>query len=110
MELSAQVEEYVLTSQTLEALNTATLGIVCFRVNPADDGLEEAVLGKVNRIVLARMFWDDPAFMSSTLLHGTFALRMCISNHTTTWDDVRETLEAVERFGREALSKGDALA
>ena len=29
--------------------------------------------------------------------------------HTTTWDDVRETLEAVERFGQEALSKSDAL-
>ena len=50
------------------------------------------------------MFWDDPAFMSSTLLRGTFVLRMCIINHTTTWDDVRETLHAVERFGSEALS------
>ena len=35
---------------------------------------------------------------------------MCIINHTTTWDDVRETLEAVERFGREALSKSDVSA
>ncbi len=34
---------------------------------------------------------------------------MCIVNHPTTWDDVRETMEAVERFGRETLSKGDAL-
>ena len=78
---------------------------MCFRVNPADEGLGEEALDKVNRAVLARMFWDDPAFVSSTLLHGTFALRMCILNHTTTWDDVRETLEAVERFGRDALSK-----
>ena len=51
------------------------------------------------------LFWDDPAFVSSTLLHGTFALRLCILNYTTTWDDVRETLKAVERFGKEALSK-----
>ncbi len=107
MELAASAEAYVRASAVLEAMNTATLGIVCFRVNPADSDLDEAELDKVNRIVLARMFWDDPAFMSSTLLHGTFALRMCIVNHTTTWDDVRETLEAVERFGREALSKSD---
>lgn len=60
--------------------------------------------------MLARLFWDDPAVVSSTLLHGTFALRMCIINHTTTWDDVRKTLAAVECFGRDALSKGDALA
>ncbi len=105
MELSAQAEEYVQASPILEALSAATLGIVCFRVNPANRNLDEQVLDTVNRTVLARMFWDDPAFMSSTLLHGTFALRMCIINHTTTWDDVRETLEAVERFGLEALSK-----
>ena len=104
MELSARADEYVRASSLLEPLNAATLGIVCFRVNPADGDLGEDVLDEVNRTILARMFWDDPAFMSSTLLHGTFALRMCIINHTTTWDDVRETLEAVERFGREALS------
>ncbi len=109
MELAAAAEEYVRASSLLEAMNTPTLGIVCFRVNPAGADLDEEALDKINRTVLARMFWDDPAFMSSTLLHGTFALRMCIINHTTTWDDVRETLEAVERFGQEALSKSDAL-
>ena len=110
MELAAQANDYVRASPVLQSLNTPTLGIVCFRVNPADGGLDEETLDKINRTVLARMFWDDPAFMSSTLLRGTFALRMCIINHATTWDDVRETLEAVERFGGEALSKGDALA
>ena len=109
MDLSRQAEAYVRDSPLLEAMNAVTLGIVCFRFNPADDNLGEAVLDKVNRAVLARMFWDDPAFMSSTTLHGVFALRMCIINHTTTWDDVRDTLEAVERFGNETLTKGDAL-
>ncbi len=110
MELAAQANDYVRASPVLQSLNTPKLGIVCFRVNPADGGLDEETLDKVNRTVLARMFWDDPAFMSSTLLRGTFALRMCIINHATTWNDVRETLEAIERFGGEALSKGDALA
>ena len=105
MELSAQAEEYVRESSMLEALNSATLGIVCFRVNPADEELDEEALDKINRIVLARMFWDDRAFMSSTMLRGKFALRMCIVNYATTWDDVRETLEAVERFGKDALLK-----
>ena len=109
MELAASAEEYVRASSLLEAMNTPTLGIVCFRVNPAGADLDEKALDKINRTVLARMFWDDPAFMSSTMLHGSFALRMCIINHNTTWDDVRETLEAVERFGQEALSKSDAL-
>ena len=109
MELAARAEAHVRASPVLEAMSAATLGIVCFRVNPADRELDEAALEKLNRNVLVRMFWDDPAFMSSTLLHGTFALRMCIINHNTTWNDVRETLEAVEKFGKEALSKIDAL-
>ena len=105
MELAVQAEDHIRASPVLEALNVASLGIVCFRVDPADADLDEETLDRANRIVLARMFWDDRAFMSSTMVRGTFALRMCIVNHTTTWDDVRETLEAIERFGKEALSK-----
>ena len=108
MELAARAEAHVRASPVLEAMSAATLGIVCFRVNSADSDLDESALEEVNRTVLARMFWDDLAFISSTLLHGTFALRMCIINHNTTWDDVRETLEAVERFGKQALEKSDA--
>lgn len=50
-----------------------------------------------------QMFWEERAFISSTLLHRKFALRMCVVNHSTTWADVRETLETIERFGREAV-------
>ena len=105
MDLAVRAEEHVRSSPVLEPLNQVTLGVVCFRINPADGDLNEEALDEINRTVLARTFWEDRAFMSSTLLHGTFALRLCILNHTTTWDDVRETLEAIERFGREALLK-----
>ncbi len=52
---------------------------------------------------MAGIFWGDPALISYTLLQGTFSLRLCILNHTTTWDDVRETLEAIERSGSAAV-------
>ena len=58
-----------------------------------------------NREVLARLFWDDPAFVSSAVPGGRFSLRLCIVNHNTTWDDVRETLSAAERFGQDAFSR-----
>ena len=106
MELAEQAQEYVRESPVLEMLTPVSLGIVCFRVNPGDAGLDEKVLEEINRTVLARIFWDDKAFVSSTLLKGKFALRFCIINHTTTWDDVHETLETIERFGKEALEKG----
>lgn len=105
MSLATQAEEHVLKSYTMEMLLPASLGIVCFRINPDDADLDEESLERINRNVLVRVFWEDRALMSSTLLRGMFSLRLCIVNYTTTWDDVRETLEAIERFGKEALSE-----
>ena len=48
------------------------------------------------------MFWGERAFLSSTMVNKRFVLRLCIVNHNSTWDDVRETLEAVERHALEA--------
>ncbi len=107
MELAARAEKYVQESAVLEFLTPVSLGIVCFRINPADRDHDEKALEQINRTVLARVFWEDRAFLSSTLLHGTFALRLCIINHNTNWDDVRETLEAAERFGVEASARSN---
>ena len=103
IELAERAERYIADSPLLEVTTTASLGIVCFRINPGGATVDEKGLDEINRNVLARVFWDDLAFLSSTSLHGQFALRMCVINHTTTWDDVRETLETIERFGRESL-------
>ena len=108
MELAHRAGEYVRESPMLEFLTPVSLGIVCFRINPAEADLDEAALEQINRTVLARIFWEDRAFLSSTLLHKTFARRLCIVNHSTTWDDVRETLQAAERFGREAATPAPA--
>ena len=105
MELATQAEEYIRTSAILEMTNPVSLGIVCFWINPTDTDLDEEGLEEINRNALARVFWEDSSFISSTRFRGIFSLRLCILNHTTAWDDVRETLEAIERFGREALSK-----
>ena len=90
-------------------MSVQTFGVAAFRravsrrmklAGQAEAGLGEEALEEINRTVLVRIFWDDKEFVSSTLLNGKLALRFCISNHNTTWDDVRET---IERFGKEAL-------
>ncbi len=103
LDLTRRAEAYVETSPVLELVTPVSLGVICFRVNPGD-GRDERSLEDVNRNVLARVFWDDLAFFSSTALKGVFSLRMCIVNHTTTWEDVRMTLDLVVRLGREALA------
>ena len=105
MDLAARAEDHVRESPFLELLNPASLGIICFRFNPGTNNIDEDGLEQINRAILARIFWEDPAFLSSTTLKGIFSLRLCIINHNTTWDDVRETLEAVRRFGTAAQSQ-----
>ena len=103
IELAERAARHIADSRLLELLAPVSLGITCFRVNPEGGAKTEEALHRINRNVLARVFWEERAFMSSTLLRGRFALRLCVINHTTTWDDIRETLEAIERFGEEAL-------
>ena len=42
-----------------------SLGIVCFRINPGGADLDEDALTAINRNVLARIFWEARAFISS---------------------------------------------
>ena len=109
VDLANRAASCVESSPALELLTPASAGIICFRVNPAGAELDEAELLRINKKVLARVFWDGRAFISSTSLHDTFALRMCVINHTTTWDDVRETLEDITRFGMEATASAERI-
>ena len=98
LDLTTRAAEYVRESRSLE-LMSESLGIVCFRVHSGN--VSEDVLDNMNRRVLAHLFWDGQSFLSSTMVNKRFVLRLCILNHNTTWDDVRETLEAVERLAAE---------
>lgn len=104
IELAARAEEFVRASEVLEIANPASLGILCFRVNPVGTHMDEDALERLNDGVQSRVIETGTAMMSSTRLRGRYSLRLCILNHNTTWDDVRETLEAIERFGLEAVS------
>ncbi len=105
--LAARAQEYAEASSILDVVSPASLGVVCLRVKPKNVDMDDATLEEINRKVLAHMFWDDRAFMSSASPHGKFSLRLCIINHNTRWNDVQETLEAIERFGADAIRGGD---
>ena len=95
MDLARRAADYIENDSVLELMTPVSLGVVCFRVNPADSDRSEETVDRINREVLARVFWDELAFFSSTSLRGVHALRMCILNHTTTWEDVQRTLQLV---------------
>ncbi len=103
MEYASRAEVHISGRSGLEQLNPVTLGVICFRYNPEALELDEETLEEINRAVMVRMFWEDKSFISSTLIRNKFAFRLCIINHNTAWNDVEETLNAVEAFGNEAL-------
>ncbi len=105
LDLAQRAAKYVKDSATLEVMAPVTLGVVCFRVNPDIGDYDETTLESVNRKVLVGAFWDERMFFSSTSLKGIFSLRLCILNHTTTWEDVRSTLDQVIQLGKEALAE-----
>jgi len=101
IDLAERAEAYARASDVLEIANPASLGVVCFRVNPRGSDLDAAGLEALNEAVQQRVIDTGTAMMSSTRLRGMYSLRLCILNHNTRWSDVRETLEAIERFGLE---------
>ncbi len=104
IDLARRAEDFVRASDVLEIANPASLGVVCFRVRPRGTELDEATLEEINDRVQRRIIETGTAMMSSTRLRGIYSLRLCILNHNTTWNDVRRTLEAVERFGVDAAA------
>jgi aromatic-L-amino-acid decarboxylase len=101
IELADRAGDCIRSSDLLELLSPPSLGVVCFRVNPGE-GVDEEALEALNESVQARIIESQTAMMSSTRLNGVYSLRLCIMSHQTTWRDVEETLQAIERFAGEA--------
>jgi hypothetical protein len=83
-------------SDELELVAPPSLGIVCFRRRPpgVDDETELAAL---NAGLVAALEASGDAFVSSTMLHGRYAIRLCPMNHVTEQGDVDRALDFLER-------------
>jgi aromatic-L-amino-acid decarboxylase len=86
LDLAVHAAKRVDESDALELLAPPSLGIVCFRRLQAD-----------NAALAAALEASGVGLVSSTRLHGEFALRLCILNHTTTQEDVDAVLDFLER-------------
>jgi aromatic-L-amino-acid decarboxylase len=92
--------------ETLEPL-TQGLSICTFRYVPqdlrpiADAPRVREYLDELNRRTLTRIEESGEAFLSNAVVHGKFALRLCIVNFRTALDDVMSLPEIAERHGRE---------
>jgi aromatic-L-amino-acid/L-tryptophan decarboxylase len=77
----------------IEILAEPQLSIVAFRLRR--DGLDEAGSNALNRDVLARINARNRVHLTSTMLRGRFAIRICVLSFRTHLDRVREGLEDI---------------
>ncbi len=92
IDLALMAERIVRDSPTLELLSPASLGIIAFRRR--FDGVDdEQELEQANAQLVVALERSGRGLVSSTRLHGTYALRLCVMNHTTGPAEVAEVLE-----------------
>ena len=101
---AAYLEELVRQRPQLEVLSGATLNIVCLRY--VVEGMNDDALDQLNRDILVAVQESGAAVPSQGIINGRFAIRVCISNHRTTRDDLVILLDAITQEGRSAVSRG----
>ena len=102
--LARELFERIRAYPELEAL-THSLSITTFRYVPADidssDAKAASYLDKLNLELLTRIQNSGKAYLSNAVIHGKFALRVCIVNFRTSLADVEALLPIVTGMGNE---------
>jgi glutamate/tyrosine decarboxylase-like PLP-dependent enzyme len=100
--LAEFAESLLQSSSHWEIVTTASMGIITFRFVP--DGISKQDMDLINQQIVDEMLKEGFATLSSTNLRGRKVLRLCTINPRTTRDDVQQTLQRLEHFGRVACA------
>ena len=105
MEYADRLGAIIKESPVFEQMSPPSLGVVCYRFNPPDAGLSEEELSALNARIQDRIVESGFAMVSSTRLRERYALRFCIMNHRSTWQDVEGTFREIERTAKEVYAE-----
>ena len=94
LEIAAAAARRIEASETLESLAPPSLGVVCFHRRDLDDEGNAGIAAALER--------SGTGLISTTRLHGRFALRLCVLNHQSTEADVEQVLGFLETAEPEA--------
>src|SRR5262249_7564690 len=86
-----------------ELLAPTVLSIANFRYRPADHGLAEEDLDRVNQRIVNRLVGAGSFFLAPTTLKGRTTLRVCIVNFRTREEDLTALLDEAGRIGRAVI-------
>jgi aromatic-L-amino-acid/L-tryptophan decarboxylase len=108
IDLAHAAEAQIRASPTLELVSPASLGIVCFR-RRFEDVSDEDTLARLNAELVYGFEATGRGLLSSTKLHGRYAIRLCVMNHTTGPSDVDAALSWFASAAQPQLSTPVAL-
>jgi aromatic-L-amino-acid/L-tryptophan decarboxylase len=94
LELAALAARRIEESEALELAAPPSLGVVCFRRRHVGEDGNAGLATALER--------SGTGLVSSTRLHGRFALRLCVLNHQSTAEDVERVLSFLETAEPEA--------
>jgi glutamate/tyrosine decarboxylase-like PLP-dependent enzyme len=102
--LARELFERIPRYPELEAM-THSLSITTFRYVPADlvsgEAQSAGYLDKLNLELLTRLQNSGKVYLSNAVIHGKFAMRVCIVNFRTSLADVEALLPIVVGMGKE---------
>src|SRR3954447_22258333 len=91
IDLAQAAEQRISESEALELMSPASLGIVCFR-RRFDGAVDEDTIALLNSELVHGFETTGRGLLSSTKLHGRYAIRLCVMNHTSGPADVEAAL------------------
>ena len=97
IEQARRLAELVRGEPRLELMAPVDLNVVCLRYR--SDRLSDAELDQLNQELLLRLQESGRAVPSQTILEDRFVLRVCITNHRTTWEDLDLLVADLVEFG-----------
>ena len=94
MDLTLEAQRAIEADERLELVTPASLGVLTFRRRgPAGEDAETT--DRMNEAIVARLGADGDVLLTSTVIGGRYAIRLCVLNHSSAWGDVRHALERV---------------
>ena len=99
--LAEAAEQMVRAMDDWEVVTPAQMAILSFRYAPP--GRAPSEIDALNLEIVATMFDDGFAMLTTSVLRGRVIIRLCPINPRTTEDDIRQTLDRLDGFAKECL-------
>jgi hypothetical protein len=92
--MAVEAQRVIESDPRLELVTPASLSILTFR-RSGGHGDSDADVDLMNEQVVAALATAGDLLLTGTRLHGRYAIRMCVLNHTTAASDVAYALERI---------------